>query len=373
MSNQPENELEDFEAFLEPDFEATKFANELLLATNGEDAEELDIVTPMKKLKFDIEECDRRMTKISSTNYESLVGNLSQIEKVRSNMKDINIDRVVKSFDRINTEIIVPFDESVEINQASKKMHQTLDLLRGSSYFIVLIQQLKQLEKGENVVKLARLHNQLYQLYNDDESAQLMSIKLVRNFQPIQITKRNKLINECIDVITNEINHHTTFHEDNEKLLNHLTALSLLSSDFFSILEKATVTRQIQTATSQLQRSLQSPRNFSTVISEIKENNSTYFKTLSNLLKKCDLKDSSLQKLDITQHNEGELKKVFWGKVATKFKQNLAATMARGGPTANNLKSFYEEMRKVIESTFEEEFEREKLTDALQIIKIMNK
>ena len=37
----PINELEDFEAFLEHDFKAEQFANELIIATNGHDNPEL--------------------------------------------------------------------------------------------------------------------------------------------------------------------------------------------------------------------------------------------------------------------------------------------------------------------------------------------
>ena len=73
------NELEDFEAFLEPDFQLTQFANDLLLATNGSDGPELDLLTPIKKLKFDIDECNKRMSTISANNYETLVANFTKI------------------------------------------------------------------------------------------------------------------------------------------------------------------------------------------------------------------------------------------------------------------------------------------------------
>lgn len=44
----PTNELEDFEAFLETNFDPQQFANELLLATNGQENPHLDLVTPIK-------------------------------------------------------------------------------------------------------------------------------------------------------------------------------------------------------------------------------------------------------------------------------------------------------------------------------------
>ena len=111
------NGLEDFEAFLETSFQPLQFANDLLLATNDKNGSELDGLTPLKKLKFDIDECDKRMASIASTNYESLMSNFSQIEKTRSLVNEqINplVERVNNSFERIKSGVIATIRRSIE-------------------------------------------------------------------------------------------------------------------------------------------------------------------------------------------------------------------------------------------------------------------
>lgn len=74
------NELEDFEAYLESDFNAVKFAGDILSISNGSENPELDLATPLKKLKYDLNELEKRMKSISSSNYDSLIKNFSEIE-----------------------------------------------------------------------------------------------------------------------------------------------------------------------------------------------------------------------------------------------------------------------------------------------------
>ena len=91
------NDLEDFEAYLEPDFDAINFANSLVISTNGHDNNQLDLRTPLKKLKYDLVELDKRMKWISSTNYESLTLNCAQIEQYKTILNDrINPQLVTK-------------------------------------------------------------------------------------------------------------------------------------------------------------------------------------------------------------------------------------------------------------------------------------
>lgn len=139
------NDLEDFEAYLEPDFDAINFANSLVISTNGHDNNQLDLRTPLKKLKYDLVELDKRMKWISSTNYESLTLNCAQIEQYKTILNDrINPQLVTinRPFEKIRKEILEPFDDAVKLNNALKNLHQTLELLRTASFFVFIIQQL---------------------------------------------------------------------------------------------------------------------------------------------------------------------------------------------------------------------------------------
>ena len=167
-------DLEDLESYLDPDFNASKFSNDLICATNEADTDELDIGTSMKKLKFDIQECDKRMTSIASSNHEPLVAICSQVgptkDYANETLKPL-VDRLVSAFDKIKSGILVPYEEALESNQALKRLHSTLDLLRRTSYFLFLIQQFDELNQDgdRDDVRLAKLYLQLGQLYENEK------------------------------------------------------------------------------------------------------------------------------------------------------------------------------------------------------------
>ncbi|KAK6205410.1 Golgi transport complex subunit 5-domain-containing protein [Scheffersomyces amazonensis] len=390
MTSELKVELEDFEAFLEPRFSALEFANDLVVATNGNESNELDLQTPIKKLKFDIEECDKRIRTIAGNNYEALVSNFSRIEDTRTILNDkINpsISRVNHSFERIKAEVIQPYDESLRLNNALKRIHTTLDLLRGASFFIFLIQQIESLEKSfdsENIkdlTRLARLHVQLSQLYesennNNTKDSNILAIKLIRDYYPIQISKKNALIEQAIQIISNEFNHHSTFTEKNTNLENHLIAYYLLDQDsFFQTFDRSVINKQVQHSLTNLSRSLQSPRNFTAIISEIKESSEEYFQRLSHILSAWEVSKNpngidsrSFEDLLQTEFNVDSLFQLFWSKLCLRFKKNIVATMARGGPTAKNLKVYYDGLKNTVLETFKSEYERDLLLDAIEII-----
>lgn len=243
----PTNELEDFEAFLETNFDPQQFANELLLATNGQENPHLDLVTPIKKLKFDIQECDKRIEKISSSNYSSLISNFQKIaeyQKILTTQINPNLERINAPFKRIKQEVVEPFDEAMKLNKALKRIHLTLELLRGTSFFIFIIQQIEELTSVLNerdLVRLAKLHIQINQMYQDATSEKgaevsVLSVKLIRDYQSIAISKRSNFLSQCINVVSGDFNHPSTLERKNQKLHSHLSALYILdSSEFFNV------------------------------------------------------------------------------------------------------------------------------------------
>lgn len=398
-ATQNKNELDDFEAFLEVGFQPIQFANDLLLATNDKDGSELDGLTPLKKLQFDIDECDKRMAGIASTNYESLMSNFSQIEKTRSLVNEqINplIDRVNNSFERINTGVIQPYEEALKKNNALRRIHLTLNLLRGASYFMFLVQQLEEIEKqnikAENdsnskkdLIRLAKLHVQISQLYKGEKdqtnlniknsNTNLLSIKLIRDYEAIQINKKNSLINEWNQSISNDFNHHVSFSVNNIELQNKLIALYTLNEkEYIQNIEK-TINKHVQVNLNQLSRSLQSPRNFNAIVNEVKENSADFLDKLESILSNCDIsnvnnKERTLNLLDEIIHNKSisGLFDLYWPVLSYKFKKNVVATMARGGPIAKNLKIYSEGIKKSINENFKDAKECNLLIDAIRVI-----
>lgn len=380
----PTNELEDFEAFLETNFDPQQFANELLLATNGQENPHLDLVTPIKKLKFDIQECDKRIEKISSSNYSSLISNFQKIaeyQKILTTQINPNLERINAPFKRIKQEVVEPFDEAMKLNKALKRIHLTLELLRGTSFFIFIIQQIEELTSVLNerdLVRLAKLHIQINQMYQDATSEKgaevsVLSVKLIRDYQYIAISKRANFLSQCINVVSGDFNHPSTLERKNQKLHSHLSALYILdSSEFFNVFDRSTITRKVQSASAQLSRALQSPRNFTAILTEVKEESSEYFTKLSDILSdwKSESDDDKLTFLEIVlkYYKLESLTELFWTKLNQKFKKSIVAAMARGGPIAKNLKIYSQGLKTSVLETFKLEEERNMLLDSLSMI-----
>ncbi|KAI5951144.1 COG5 [Candida jiufengensis] len=382
------NELEDFEAYLEPDFNSTNFANSLLIASNGNENQELDLQTPIKKLKYDLIELDKRIKNISSTNYEALVKNFVQINQYQSIQEqqiNPNLTTINKQFDKIKKEVIEPYDEAQKLTNALKKLHQTLELLRNASFFIFIIQQLEDLpiisndNNDKDLVKASKLYIQLSKLYDNSKrdlrENNIMSIKLIRDYEATATTRKQSLISNCCITISNEFGRVVNINYKNQKLFNNLQALYILNkSEFFTNFDKSTIQKQLSISNNQLSKALQSPRNFTSIINEIKQNNDTYFQNLDEILQKWQFNTTEDQNEKlitiISNYYDCEsLTLMFWQKLSNLFKRNIVATMARGGPTAKNLKVYSQGLKNSVTESFKDNNDvKELFLEALSMI-----
>ncbi|KAI5968688.1 COG5 [Candida margitis] len=399
------NELEDFEAYLEPDFEAANFANSLLISTNGHDNNLLDLQTPVKKLKYDLVELDKRMKLISSTNYESLTSNFTQIEQYKTILQDrINPQLVTinKPFDKIKREVIEPYEDATRLNNALKNIHQTLELLRTSSFFIFIIQQLEELQVGGgggdgstsspsgDVVRTSRLYSQLMNLYQSvttpsggiksdlsgNNNSNVMSIRFIRDYRATAITRKQSLLHEFSRVVNHETSRATSLNLKNLKLYHHLQALYILDPhEFCQIFDKSTIQRSLTTSSNQLSKALQSPRNFTAIMTEVQQSNTIYFNKLDEVLAKWNLPHDNSNKADqsylsfiLSHYGTDSLHLLFWQKLAQQLKRNIVATMARGGPIAKNLKVYSQGLKTSIEDKFTNVKIKQDILDAFSMI-----
>jgi hypothetical protein len=66
MSTEDEPSYIDYEAFLDPDFSATGFANTLVLSTNNPSDTPLDLSTPLSRVLFDVQEVDTHIDTLTT-------------------------------------------------------------------------------------------------------------------------------------------------------------------------------------------------------------------------------------------------------------------------------------------------------------------
>ncbi|CAK9436192.1 uncharacterized protein LODBEIA_P07500 [Lodderomyces beijingensis] len=403
------DQLEDFEAYLEPDFDQHKLANGILCATNGVENPELDLNTPLKKLKYDLVEIEKRIKQTTSQNHEVLIQKFTEVSTYKQILQDRiepQMQLVNKPFSKIQREVIEPYERATQLNNAVYRMHQTLQLLRHVSFFIFIIQQLEELQMNytdRDVIKIARLMNQLSRLYlelgpdADLKATPVMQIRLVRDYQTTLNTRRSIMLSECAQLVSSELAKTTSLSSKNTKLYNNLQALYILNQlEFYSVVEKCTVTRQLSVGTSQLSKALQSPRNFTSLLLDVQESASTYFDKLNHVLGQWKIhveRDGnsspngnsngnghensdgngnggvvSILKLMLQHFKCDSLETLLWSKLALSFKRNIAATMARGGPTAKNLKVYNQGLKNAVHEKLTNELERDLILDALTMI-----
>lgn len=378
------------EGFLNPDFDSFKAIRDLLLATNDVSTSELDIETSIKRLTFDGEEVEKRMSKLSSQNYEKLIGNFDHIGNTNAIMQQkVNpqIERVNNSFSKIKSEVVEPYNKAVTMNAALRKIHTTADLLRGSNFFFHLILNIEELDKNvdsdgkrnaNDLIKLTKLCKQLNELYEQEKDSSrskelgssLLSVNLIRDYQSIQISKSHRISQTCLETITELFDHHSTFNPENDTLKKNLIAYYILNEDdLLPLIERVSIQKQVQVCSSQLSRSLQSPRNLIVILKEVKQSSDEFVEKLSKILSSCILPDEKTSILDIylQQSRKPNVSEVYWPKLVIKFKRTIASTMARGGPIAKNLGTYYEGIVNSIKEIFDDQVEP--MLQAVEIIK----
>lgn len=354
MSNT--NELEDFEAFLEESFSVIQFCNELLKATNPNvEASELDLKTPIKKITYDLSEVEKRIDTVVKSNPSHILDQVDKRglarDKVGTTLKP-SLEYLNMSYNRLNTEVLQPYEHALKLQSALSKVHQTSSILRDVLVFIHLVTQIDTLalEKSENTtqscLRLASLYSQIQ--LNLDENSNLKSLQLVKKYEAEIIRDKrqellryisNSLIKECLNnyKITNNL----------EGIQNLMMALFTLSfKDYVSTIDKILLSKI--TSTNQiLARTITSIRNFPMAMDDAVKNGESVF-ILEGILEKAKTENSHLLKEYLSQKRYQSLRDIFWTKVSNNFQKDFEISFNRGGPVGKSLLNNENMIKKVI-------------------------
>lgn len=354
MSNT--NELEDFEAFLEESFSVIQFCNELLKATNPNvEASELDLKTPIKKITYDLSEVEKRIDSVVKSNPSHILDQVDKRglarDKVGTTLKP-SLEYLNMSYNRLNTEVLQPYEHALKLQSALSKVHQTSSILRDVLVFIHLVTQIDTLalEKSENTtqscLRLASLYSQIQ--LNLDENSNLKSLQLVKKYEAEIIRDKrqellryisNSLIKECLNnyKITNNL----------EGIQNLMMALFTLSfKDYVSAIDKILLSK-ITSTNQVLARTITSIRNFPMAMDDAVKNGESVF-VLEGILEKAKTENSHLLKEYLSQKRYQSLRDIFWTKVSNNFQKDFEISFNRGGPVGKSLLNNENMIKKVI-------------------------
>ncbi|KAI0122029.1 oligomeric Golgi complex subunit 5 [Daldinia grandis] len=136
----------DYDAFLDPDFSPSSFANSLVLATNNPNDTPLDLSTPLSKVLFDAQEVDSHIDLLTTRSAIPLLTYTK--EQTEASGKIISeIDNQVRSlnesYKQLEKEVIQKHAEADEVRQVAARLWETLKLGRSVGRCLQLGRQLE--------------------------------------------------------------------------------------------------------------------------------------------------------------------------------------------------------------------------------------
>lgn len=216
----------DYEVYLEGSFNPIAFANTLVQATNSIHDMDIDLTTPSKRLKYDLEEVEQRISKMTSDNYQELISKASSATMTSQILPPIqtSLDHVNSSYAKLQRDILTPFYKADNIHTALRRLHSTSGLLRSLTWYLYLARQLATLLKPikgpsavpdnprnarqanlnaiepKNVLQAARTILEIQTQLKTEPG--LRSLQVIRTHEASLSKNEQKLIKHCQNILT---------------------------------------------------------------------------------------------------------------------------------------------------------------------------
>ncbi|KAI0416054.1 golgi transport complex component Cog5 [Xylaria grammica] len=136
----------DYEAFLDPNFKPSSFANTLVLATNNPTDTPLDLSTPLSKVLFDAQELDSHIHLLTTRSAVPLLTHTKEqtdaSKRITSEI-DNQIKSLNESYRQLEKEVIQKHAEADEVRFVASRLWDTLKLGRSVGRCLQLGRQLE--------------------------------------------------------------------------------------------------------------------------------------------------------------------------------------------------------------------------------------
>ncbi|KAG7899512.1 hypothetical protein KL935_003822 [Ogataea polymorpha] len=378
--------MSEYAAYLE-DFDPLKYANELVVSTNNVEESELDLTTSIKRLQFDLKDVEKRLQKTASENYTTLISELDTAEELHNTIQLIkpSLKQVNASYARLETEILQPYNESSNLHSALRKIHQTSNLLRSSTYFIYLISRIEEIDKTDqelnkkpfkSLISLARLLNQV-KIHLAD-SPFLKSLKLVRDYESFQQLQTAKVMDICNTHLKN-----LSLSYDAQSMLNLINALSIMSSESFYNQLQQLLSLKIAAAINLIIKNLNNTKSLDRVFAEVSASG-RLINQLEKVMKSNKWQDANntkdtqpstltiYEKVNSVLQFGSSLGTLFWKDTAIGVEPKFKEIVTRGGPIARNLRQLKEEIKNFIKNAVLDSFEGDRGPECLEVRMMLN-
>ncbi|KAL8723936.1 MAG: hypothetical protein Q9181_007071 [Wetmoreana brouardii] len=146
MAESEEPSYVDHEAFLDPDFSPTAFANSLVLATNNPSDTPIDLSTPLSRVLFDIQEIDTHIHTLTTKSAIPLLTHTKdQADAGQRIVTDVEaqVASLTDGYQRLHKEVIQRHEEADEVRIAVERLWDTVRLGRAVGRCLTLGRQIE--------------------------------------------------------------------------------------------------------------------------------------------------------------------------------------------------------------------------------------
>jgi hypothetical protein len=146
MSKDDEPSYIDYEAFLDPDFSATSFANTLVLSTNNPSDTPLDLSTPLSRVLFDVQEVDTHIDTLTTKSALPLLEHTR--DDAQSSQRILHevegqVASLTGSYKTLEKEVIERYEVAEQVRLAAERLCATVKLGRAVARCLMLGRQLE--------------------------------------------------------------------------------------------------------------------------------------------------------------------------------------------------------------------------------------
>ena len=153
----------DYEAFLDPDFSPSSFANTLVTSTNNATDTPLDLSTPLSRVLFDLQEIDTHIHALTTRSALPLLSHTqSQTAAADNILKEsgTQIASVTQGYERLQKEFIQKWEAADEARVAAENSLATVRLARAVARCLTLGRQLESQGRHPQRDRMEQLHRQ---------------------------------------------------------------------------------------------------------------------------------------------------------------------------------------------------------------------
>lgn len=143
---EPEPSYIDYEAFLDPSFSPSTFANTLVTATNNPSDTPIDLSTPLSRVLFDVQEIDTHIHTLTTKSALPLLGHTrDQTNASLRILKEVEtqVASLTGGYQRLEKEVFDRWEAAEEVRLAAERSWQTVRLGRSVGRCLVLGRQLE--------------------------------------------------------------------------------------------------------------------------------------------------------------------------------------------------------------------------------------